>query len=196
MLNTLFEGKRIILGSASPRRKELLSGLGINFIVDTDIDFEEVAPDELTFEEYPEYMACGKSYGFHRELEDDEILITADTMVLCYDEIMGKPQDRNDALRMIEKLQDNTHKVLTGVCLRSNEREMSFTVSTDVTFGKLEIDEIEYYIDTHKPYDKAGSYGVQEWIGYIGIKGINGSYYNVMGLPVHALYNKLKEMVY
>lgn len=195
MLDKILQGKKIILASASPRRKELLAGLGIDFTIDTEIDFEEKAPEDLNFEEYPEYMACGKSYGFHRELSDDEILITADTMVLCTDEIMGKPSGREDAIRMIEKLQDNTHKVLTGVCLRSNEREIFFTVSTDVTFGKLDREEIEFYIDTFSPYDKAGSYGVQEWIGYVGIKSINGSFYNVMGLPVHALYNKLKEMV-
>ncbi len=195
MLQTLLKGKHIILGSASPRRRELLGGLGISFSVDTDIDFVEKAPAELSFSEYPEYMANGKSYGFHRELVDDEILITADTMVMCSDEIMGKPADRNDAIRMISKLSNNTHKVLTGVCLRSTEKEISFTASTDVTFAELSLEEIEYYIDKYRPYDKAGSYGVQEWIGYIGIKSINGSFYNVMGLPVHALYKNLKEMV-
>lgn len=195
MLNKILKGKTIILGSASPRRKELLAGLGIDFTVDTNINFEEVAPEELLLPEYPEYMANGKSYGFYRELLDDEILITADTMVLCSDEIMGKPADRDDAIRMLSKLSDNTHKVLTGVCLRSTERELSFTVTTDVTFGKLGQDEIEHYIDKYRPYDKAGSYGVQEWIGFVGIKSIHGSYFNVMGLPVHILYNKLKEMV-
>ena len=195
MLDKILQGKKIVLASASPRRKELLAGLGVDFTVDTRVDFEEKAPEELSFEEYPEYMACGKSYGFHRQLSDDEILVTADTMVLCSDEIMGKPSSREDAIRMIGKLRNNTHKVLTGVCLRSNEREISFTVSTDVVFGNLEMEEIEHYIDTFTPYDKAGSYGVQEWIGYVGIKSINGSFYNVMGLPVHALYNKLKEMV-
>lgn len=193
MLNELLRGKRIILGSASPRRKELLEGLGISFTIDTGIDFEEKAPVELSFNDYPEYLANGKSYGFHRELLDDEILITADTMVLCSDEIMGKPADRNDAIRMISKLSNNTHRVLTGVCLRSTEKEVSFTATTDVTFSELSMGEIEYYIDKYRPYDKAGSYGVQEWIGYIGIKSIDGSFYNVMGLPVHRLYNELKN---
>lgn len=195
MLDTILKGKRIILGSASPRRRELLAGLGIDFTVDTANTFEESVPQNIPFTRIPENMAIGKSYGFHRELEDDEILITADTMVLCDDEIMGKPSSRDDAIRMIGKLQDNSHKVLTGVCLRSNSKMMSFTASTDVHFGHLSTEEIEYYIDTYKPYDKAGSYGVQEWVGYAAIKSIEGSFYNVMGLPVHILYNKMKEMV-
>lgn len=187
------QGKRIILGSASPRRKELLGGLGLEFTVDTGNSFEEVAPDGLPYSTYPEFMARGKSHGFHRELLPDEILITADTMVLCSDEIMGKPKDRDDAIRMITKLQDNSHIVLTGVCLRSRKKEMCFTASTKVFFGSLTREEIEYYIDTYRPYDKAGAYGVQEWIGYAGIKRIEGSFFNVVGLPVHMLYTKLKE---
>ena len=193
MLEKILSGRKIILASASPRRKELLAGLGVDFIVDTQNTFEEIAPEGLPFTQYPEYMAKGKSHGFHRDLLPDEILITADTMVLCSDEIMGKPKDRDDAIRMIQKLQDNKHTVLTGVCIRSLEKEVSFTASTDVFFGNLLLEEIEYYIDTYKPYDKAGSYGVQEWVGYAGIKGIEGSYFNVMGLPVHMLYNALKE---
>ena len=194
MLNELLKGKRIVLGSASPRRRELLAGLGVDFTVDTGNSFEESLPDNISFTQIPENMAIGKSYGFHRELEDDEILITADTMVLCSDEIMGKPSDRDDAIRMIAKLVDNKHKVLTGVCLRSISKIFTFTASTDVHFGHLSAEEIEYYIDTYKPYDKAGAYGVQEWVGYAGIRGIEGSFFNVMGLPVHMLYNKLKEM--
>ena len=193
MLNSILKDKKIILASASPRRKELLAGLGIGFTVDTGNTFEEIAPEGMPYQELPEYMAKGKSHGFHRELQSGEILITADTMVLCSDEIMGKPKDREDAVRMIQKLQDNTHVVLTGVCIRSLEKEVSFTVSTDVIFGKLDPSEIDYYIDTYKPYDKAGAYGVQEWIGYAGIKGLDGSFYNVMGRPVHKLYNELKQ---
>lgn len=194
MLHEILKGKRIILGSASPRRRELLAGLGIDFTVDTQNSFEESVPEDLEYRQIPENMAIGKSYGFHRDLEDDEILITADTMVLCSDEIMGKPADRDDAIRMIGKLQDNRHTVLTGVCIRSNSKIITFTASTEVFFGHLSPNEIAYYIDTYKPYDKAGSYGVQEWVGYAGIKSIDGSFYNVMGLPVHILYNKLKEM--
>lgn len=194
-IDGILSGRRIILGSASPRRRELLAGLGVDFAVDTGNTFEEIAPEGLPYSDYPEFMAKGKSYGFHRELEDDEILITADTMVLCSDEIMGKPADRDDAIRMIRKLCNNTHSVLTGVCIRSLEKEMCFTASTEVTFGDLSDEEIEYYIDTYKPYDKAGSYGVQEWIGYAGIKRIEGSFFNVVGLPVHLLYTNLKEFL-
>jgi septum formation protein len=185
MLDKILSGRKLILASASPRRKELLAGLGVDFVIDTGNTFEEVLPIGLPYPQVPEYMAKGKSYGFHRALQKDEILITADTMVLCENEIMGKPKDRDDAVRMIEKLQDNTHTVYTGVCIRSLEKEVSFTVATDVLFGKLTPQEIDYYIDTCKPYDKAGAYGVQEWIVYAAIKGIDGSYFNVVGLPVH-----------
>lgn len=195
MLEKLLGNKKLILASASPRRKELLAGLGVDFTIDTGNTFEEIAPKGMPLKQIPEYMAKGKSYGFHRELNPDEILITADTMVLCSDEIMGKPADRDDAIRMVHKLQDNTHTVLTGVCIRDIAREVSFTSSTLVHFGKLSDNEIEYYIDKYRPYDKAGAYGVQEWIGYAGIKGIEGSFYNVMGLPVHLLYNNLKEFL-
>ena len=193
MLHKILEGKKIILASASPRRKELLSGLGMEFTIDTRNTFEEVAPQGLPYTAWPEYMAKGKSYGFHRELTDNEILITADTMVLCTDEIMGKPKDRTDAIRMLQKLQNNKHTVLTGVCIRTLQKEVCFTASTDVYFDELSQEETELYIDTYKPYDKAGAYGVQEWIGYAGIKRIEGSYFNVMGLPVQMLYQRLKE---
>ena len=183
------------MASASPRRKELLSGLGVDFVIDTGNTFEEVVPSGLSYPQVPEFMAKGKSYGFHRDLEQNEILITADTMVLCEDEIMGKPKDREDAVRMIEKLQDNTHTVYTGVCIRSLKKEVCFTVGTDVKFGKLTPDEISYYIDTYKPFDKAGAYGVQEWIGYAAIKGIDGSYFNVVGLPVCRLGLILREVM-
>ena len=153
MLHKILEGKKLILGSASPRRKELLSGLGVEFTIDTGNSFEEYVPLNTGHELIPQLMAVGKSNGFHRKLQDDEILITADTMVLCSDEIMGKPKDREDAVRMIEKLQDNTHTVYTGVCIRSLEKEVSFTVATDVRFGNLTPDEIKrsgfdtYFVD-------------------------------------------------
>ena len=139
----------------------------------------------------PEFLSKGKSKGFHRELLKNEILITADTMVLCNNQIFGKPKDKEDAMQMLNQLQNNTHQVLTGVCIRSCDKIRSFTSTTSVTFGEISKEEIEYYIDKYKPFDKAGAYGVQEWIGYIGIKNIDGSYYNVMGLPVHKLYNEL-----
>ena len=193
MLDKILSGRKLILASASPRRRELLAGLCLDFTIDTGNTFEEVIPEGLPHPQVPEYMAKGKSHGFHRALESDEVIITADTMVLCEDEIMGKPKDREDAVRMIEKLQDNKHTVYTGVCIRSLQKEVSFTVATDVHFGKLDPDEISYYIDTCKPFDKAGAYGVQEWIGYAAIRGIDGSYFNVVGLPVNRLYNELKN---
>lgn len=193
MLEKILSGRKIILASASPRRKELLGGLGVEFTIDTKNSFEEIAPEGLPFTQYPEYMAKGKSHGFHRDLLPDEILVTADTMVLCSDEIMGKPTDRADAIRMVQKLQNNRHSVLTGVCIRSLEKEVCFTASTDVFFDELSQEEIEYYVDTYRPFDKAGAYGVQEWVGYAGIKRIEGSYFNVVGLPVQMLYQKLKE---
>ena len=193
MLEKILSGRKIILASASPRRRELLAGLGVEFTVDTRNSFEEIAPDGLPYSLYPEYMAKGKSHGFHRDLLPDEILVTADTMVLCSDEIMGKPTDRADAIRMVQKLQNNRHSVLTGVCIRSLEKEVCFTASTDVFFDELSQEEIEYYVDTYRPFDKAGAYGVQEWVGYAGIRRIEGSYFNVVGLPVQMLYQKLKE---
>ena len=193
MLGKILSGRKIILASASPRRKELLSGLGVQFTVDTRNTFEEIAPEGLPYSQYPEYMAKGKSHGFHRNLLPSEILVTADTMVLCSDEIMGKPIDRADAIRMVQKLQNNRHSVLTGVCIRSLDKEVCFTASTDVFFDELSQEEIEYYVDTYRPFDKAGAYGVQEWVGYAGIKRIEGSYFNVVGLPVQMLYQKLKE---
>lgn len=193
MLEKILQGRIIILASASPRRKELLGGLGVEFTIDTKNSFDEIAPEGLPFTQYPEYMAKGKSHGFHRDLLPDEILVTADTMVLCSDEIMGKPTDRADAIRMVQKLQNNRHSVLTGVCIRSLEKEVCFTASTDVFFDELSQEEIEYYVDTYRPFDKAGAYGVQEWVGYAGIKRIEGSYFNVVGLPVQMLYQKLKE---
>ena len=137
MLGKILSGRKIILASASPRRKELLSGLGVQFTIDTRNSFEEIAPEGLPYFLYPEYMAKGKSHGFHRDLLPDEILVTADTMVLCSDEIMGKPTDRADAIRMVQKLQNNRHSVLTGVCIRSLEKEVCFTASTDVFFDEL-----------------------------------------------------------
>ncbi len=185
--------KKVILGSASPRRKELMQGLDIEFTIDTGNNFEEVVPHDMDINQVPEYMAQGKSHGFHRQLAEDEILITADTMVLCNGEILGKPKDKQDAMHMLQMLQRNKHTVITGVCIRSCNKEKSFSSTTDVFFNELSGEELEYYLEKYKPYDKAGAYGVQEWIGYIGIARIEGSFYNVMGLPVHRLYNELNK---
>lgn len=195
MLLNQLKNKKIILASGSPRRKELMAGLDIDFTIDTQTSFEEIFPPELPHNEVPEFLAKGKSHGFHRELQEGELLITADTMVLCQGQILGKPKDRAGAIQMLRLLQGNTHTVLTGVCLRDPKKVHSFTAATKVTFGKLSQDEIEHYLDKYKPYDKAGAYGVQEWIGYVAISGIEGSYYNVMGLPVHLLYKALETFI-
>ncbi len=195
ILNELIKSKRIILASASPRRKELMEGLGLNFIIDTRNNFQEVVPDGLDVNLVPEYLAKGKSYGFHRELEDDEIIITADTMVMCEGKILGKPSDKENAMQMLKMLQSNTHTVITGVCIRSREKEDSFSVTTKVFFNELSDEELDYYIENYRPYDKAGAYGVQEWIGHIGISRIEGSYFNVMGLPVQRLYTELQKFM-
>jgi septum formation protein len=189
--------KKIILGSGSPRRRELLGGLDIPFTVDTGNTFEESFPEGTPAHEIPVLMAEGKSAGFHRPLEPDEILITADTVVILdypdrEPEVIGKPHSRQDAVAMLHKLSGRTHEVVTAVVIRDCERRKEFSVSSHVTFAPLSDDEIQYYIDKYKPFDKAGSYGIQEWIGYVGISGIEGSFYNVMGFPVHRVYRELQ----
>lgn len=188
-------GKKIILGSNSPRRRELLAGLNIPFVVDTRNTFEESIPDNVAAEQIPSLMSEGKSLGFWRQLEEDEILITSDTLVLCDDKPLGKPTDREDAVRMLKILSDREHHVITAVTFRDKDKTETVADTTAVRFKSLDDDEIAYYLDTFKPYDKAGAYGVQEWIGYIAISGINGSFYNVMGLPVHLVYEVLKRFV-
>lgn len=185
------KGKRIILGSNSPRRKELLSGLNIDFTVDTGNDFEERYSPGTPHLQVPVLMSEGKSKGFHRALAEDEILITSDTMVLCGDEIMGKPQDRADAVRMLRLLSGREHLVVTAVTLRDARRLETVSDTARVRFKELSDAEIDYYVDHFRPFDKAGAYGIQEWIGYIGIPGIEGSFYTIMGFPVHLVYEKL-----
>lgn len=191
----LFYGKKIILGSASPRRKELLKGLDIDFTIDTGNNFKEIVPENLPLEEIPLYMAEGKSKGFHRDLQEDEVLITADTMVLCNNEILGKPDGKEGAIQMLKKLSNNKHTVITGVFIRDAKKSTSFSSFTDVYFDNLEESQIEYYVNKYSPFDKAGSYAVQEWIGHVGINRIDGSYYNVVGLPVSRLYKVLTEFI-
>ena len=188
-------GKHIILASNSPRRRELLAGLGIAFEVDTRNSFEETFDPSVPHDRVPELMARGKSLGFHRPLAPGEILSTADTMVLQDKSILGKPHSREDAFRMLELLSGREHEVITGVTVRDNSREESFSDVTFVDFKPLTQDEIAYYVDSFRPYDKAGAYGIQEWIGYIGISGIRGSFYNVMGFPVHRVYEALTRFI-
>lgn len=189
------KGKKIILGSNSPRRKELLAGLNIDFIVDTGNTFEETYDPSTPHEQIPEVLSKGKSYGFHRPLEEDEILITSDTLVLCGDRVMGKPHSREEAYDMLRFLSGREHKVITAVTIRDTK---SCTTSSDtaiVNFKELSDNEIYYYIDNFKPFDKAGAYGIQEWIGYIGIGKIEGSYFTIMGFPVHLVYQELLKFI-
>ena len=188
-------GKKIILSSNSPRRRELLAGLDIDFTIDTGTSFvEEYSPD-TPHSKVPELMSEGKSNGFHRELAEDEILVTSDTMVLCGSEILGKPHDRADAVRMLKILSGREHQVISAVTIRDRHRSKTFSVKTDVYFKNLSDSEIDYYIDNFKPFDKAGAYGVQEWIGYIAITKIEGSFYNVMGFPTQRFYEELKDFI-
>ena len=187
--------KRIILGSNSPRRRELLAGLGIDFTVDTGNGFAESAEPGVEAHQVPVDMSLGKSHGFHRPLEDDEILITADTVVIVDGRVLGKPHSREEAEEMLHTLSGRTHEVVTAVTIRDKRGEKCFSVSSIVEFCRLEDWEIDSYIDNFKPYDKAGAYGVQEWIGYVGISRIEGSFYNVMGLPVHRIWQELKKFL-
>ena len=192
-----FQGKHIILGSNSPRRKELLKGLDIDFEVDTGNNFEENFGPDVPYGQVPRLMSVGKSHGFHRPLAENEILITADTMVILPPEgdlpgeILGKPRDREDAMRMLRDLSGREHHVTTAVTLRDCRHEESFDVTTKVWFKPLTEKEITYYVDTYKPFDKAGAYAIQEWIGHIGITRIEGSYFNVVGFPVQRVYEAL-----
>ena len=188
-------GKRIILSSNSPRRRELLAGLGIDFTVDTGNSFAESAEPGVEAHQVPVDMSLGKSHGFHRPLEDDEILITADTVVIIDGRVLGKPHSREEAEEMLHTLSGRTHEVVTAVTIRDKRGEKCFSVSSIVEFCRLEDWEIDSYIDNFKPYDKAGAYGVQEWIGYVGISRIEGSFYNVMGLPVHRIWQELKKFL-
>lgn len=187
--------KKIILGSASPRRKELLAGLGLDFTVDTANNFEEVYSPKTPHERIPEVLSEGKSHGFHRELEENEILITSDTLVLCEDHVMGKPHSREEAYRMLKLLSGRSHKVITAVTIRDCSSISTSSDTAVVCFKELTDSEIYYYIDTFKPYDKAGAYGIQEWIGYIGIEKIEGSYFTIMGFPVHLVYQELQKFI-
>ncbi len=184
-------GKRIILASGSPRRQYLLRELGLDFeILETRVD--ESYPAGLTPPEIALYLARLKASAVdYSRFDDQTIVITADTIVILGDEILGKPADYSDAVEMLRKLSDRTHEVITGVSLQSPGKDHSFYVTSSVTFKELTLTEINYYIENFRPFDKAGGYGIQEWIGYIGINRIDGSFFNVMGLPVRELYEAL-----
>lgn len=189
------KGKKVILGSNSPRRKELLAGLDIDFEVDTENNFEETYSPDIPHESIPEILSEGKSHGFHRELADDEILITSDTLVLCGDRVMGKPHSREEAYDMLRFLSGREHKVITAVTIRDRQMTSTSSDTAIVHFKELSDNEIYYYIDKFKPFDKAGAYGIQEWIGYIGIEKIEGSYFTIMGFPVHLVYQELLKFI-
>ena len=183
----------IILASNSPRRRELLGGLDIDFEVKVLPDIEENYPDNLETPEIPVYIATEKAAAYKDLMAENDLIITADTVVVLGDEVLGKPVNLDDARRMLRELSGQTHQVITGVCLMTRERQRSFAVTTDVTFKELTDAEIDYYVEKYQPLDKAGAYGIQEWIGYIGVTGLEGSYFNVMGLPVQRIYNELLQ---
>ena len=213
----------IILASNSPRRKELLAGLGIPYDVFVLQGIDESYPDTLPANEVAEYIARKKAKAYRNEIRSTKneklstdsklstlnsqlitppnwegmgegLILTADTIVVCDGEILGKPHDADDACAMLRKLSGKTHQVYTGYCLQTADKTVSGTVCSDVTFKELSDEEITYYVEKYKPLDKAGAYGIQEWIGYIGITGIRGSYYNVMGLPVQRIYEEIKKL--
>ena len=187
--------KSIILGSASPRRKELLAGLGVSFEVDTKNNFEEVYSPETPHERIPQVLSEGKSFGFHRELAENEILITSDTLVLCEGHVMGKPHSREEAYDMLRLLSGRSHKVITAVTIRDRQKTSTSSDTAIVHFKELTDEARYHYIDTYRPFDKAGAYGIQEWIGYIGIDRIEGSYFTIMGFPVHTVYQELQKFL-
>ncbi|MBR1557347.1 MAG: septum formation protein Maf [Prevotella sp.] len=185
---------RIVLASNSPRRKELLTGLGLPFDVRVLDGIDESYPGDLPVGEVAQYIADKKADAYRQTMASDELIITADTVVIVDDQILGKPVDEADAYRMLRLISGRTHQVTTGVCLITPERQRSFAVTTDVTFKQLSDEEIHYYIDHYKPFDKAGAYGIQEWIGFIGVTSLHGSFYNVMGLPVQRIYTELQHV--
>ena len=184
---------KLILASASPRRQQLMKDAGFTFEVRLK-NVEEKYPQELHWENVPEYLSKVKASAFREELKADEVLITADTVVCIHDRILGKPADRKEAISMLRKLSGNRHLVVTGVSVTTRTEQLSFSSRTDVFFKHLSNEEIIFYVDTYKPFDKAGAYGIQEWIGYIGIERIEGSFYNVMGLPIQKLYETLRKL--
>jgi septum formation protein len=185
---------RIILASRSPRRQQLLRDLGLKFEV-VNREYDESYPEGLNGDEIARYVAHEKAVSFRNEIGANEIVITADTIVWCNGKVLGKPLDSEDAMRILNQISGNTHEVITGVSIFSQNREVTFSVSTKVTFETLSEEEINHYIDNYRPYDKAGAYGIQEWIGIIACSHIDGSYFNVVGLPVQRLYKELQDFI-
>lgn len=184
----------IVLASNSPRRRELLAGLGIDFTVKVLPNIDESYPSTLPAKDVAEYIAEKKARAYKNLLHEDDLVITADTVVIVGNEILGKPHDAANAADMLRAISGKSHSVVTGVCITSHDVHRSFSVSTEVVFTSLTEEEIDYYVDRYKPFDKAGAYGIQEWIGFIGVTSLQGSYYNVMGLPVQRIYTELKSL--
>lgn len=195
LLHELLKNYRLILASNSPRRRQLLADCGLAFECAPKFECDECYPSDLPVREVAEYLSRLKSECCPIALDDKDILLTADTVVIVGDAILGKPSDTEHAKMMLRMLSGRSHTVVTGVTLRSAGRGHSFSVASDVRFRTLSDEEIEYYVDEYKPFDKAGAYGIQEWIGYVAIEGIDGSFYNVMGLPVQRLYVELREFI-
>lgn len=191
-LDNLKKYRSVVLASASPRRRELLSMLGIDFTVKPLTDVDESYPETLSAVDVPLYLAEKKCNASAKILEANKLIITADTVVICNDTVLGKPKDESEARAMLQMLSGKTHTVATGVAVATNERTASARALTEVKFATLSESEIDFYINRYRPFDKAGAYGIQEWIGCIGISHIDGSFYNVMGLPLHLLYNLLR----
>lgn len=194
MLNNL-KKYNVILASNSPRRRELLGGLGIEYQVKTIPGIDESYPESLKGEEIPIHISQRKAEAYLLQMQDNDLIITADTIVYQDGMVLGKPADEAEAIKMLQLLSGHTHQVITGVSVVTKQKVKSFAVTTQVTFASLTDEEIQYYVQHYRPYDKAGSYGIQEWIGFIGVTGIEGSYFNVMGLPVQRLYTELKQLV-
>lgn len=190
MLDNL-KGKRVILASGSPRRRQLLGGLEIDFTVRLIDGIDETYPDGMAMAEIPKYISRRKAEAYVPTMASDEIIITADTIVWADGEVLGKPHTPDEAVSMLRRLSGRTHQVVTGVTVLSADRRETFACVTDVTFDTLSEAEMQHYVADYKPFDKAGAYGIQEYIGYIGVTGISGSYFNVMGLPVQKLYRVL-----
>ena len=191
MLIEKFKTKKILLGSQSPRRQELLKALGVDFKV-VKISSDENYPENLRNEKITEFISLSKANAYSN-LKENEILITADTVVVLNDEVLGKPIDENEAFQMIRKLAGSTHQVFTSVCVRTIENILTFSDKTDVIFDEFTDEEINYYIQNFHPFDKAGAYGIQDWLGYAKVKGIQGCYYNVMGFPLSKFYRKMQS---
>lgn len=184
---------RLVLASNSPRRRSLLAGLDIDFEVRVIKGIDESYPEDIDVSDISLYIAKSKAEAYKPTIADDELIITADTVVIASGKVLGKPSSHDEAFEMLRSLSSIEHKVVTGVCMMTKDKFSSFKSESYVRFASLEDEEITYYLDKYKPYDKAGAYGIQEWIGYIGVQAINGSFYNVMGLPVQRLYQELRR---